>query len=116
MNDNEKLLLLELVLVDLRGNWADEPWSRASYARNLAVSLKLDRFVNSIDGYLKCAEECGDWDGRYFRYPQENGGYEGMKELHGLQYTLKDKSEEFQKEAIGILTFPEYRFDDYETD
>ena len=48
-------------------------------------------------------------DGRYFRdaYPC---GYEGMSELHGLQMTFADKSEEFKREAKSILTYPDMAF------
>lgn len=116
METKEKTLLLQLILEDLRGNWGYDAPIRALKARELAKELGLDKHYERIKSYMKESNECGDWDGRYFRCSKEHGGYEGMDEMHGLTKTLKDKSEEFKKEALDILTYPEYRFDDYENE
>ena len=126
MGNQEKTLLLELILRDLRGNW-NNPRPRAKKALALAEELELPVYISSIKTYIGSSEEYGDWDGRYFRCSTKSGGYEGMEELHGLYstkkdedgneehyYTFADKSDEFKKEAEAILTYPESRFEDYE--
>jgi hypothetical protein len=114
MNEEEKTLLLQLILEDLRGNWGYNAEVRAMKAGELAKEIGLTKHYERTQSYIKESSEYGDWDGRYFRCSKEIGGYEGMDEMHGLPKTLKDKSEEFKKEALDILTYPEYRFDDYE--
>lgn len=112
MTNEEKLLLLELILQDIRGNWGWNLDDRVDRALELAEELELDEFINSIKEY---EEECesGDNDGRFFRMTYQYGGYEGMDELHGLSHTIIDKSDEFKAE-IYILTYPENRFDDWD--
>ena len=108
MNKKEKVLLLELILRDIRGNWTNQG-CRVSKAFKLARELEekiksMGELVDTIGNY--------DYiDGRYFRdkYPK---GYINMNELHDLSYTILDKSEDF-KEETQILTFPEYCFEDW---
>lgn len=104
MSDNEKCLLLQLILEDIRGNWAYSVSKRQEKAILLAKEL----------GYEELAKEIKEWDradGRYFRhnYPL---GYIGMEKLHGLSRTFNDKSEDFKKTAGLYLTYPEHRFVD----
>jgi hypothetical protein len=107
MSKEEKGLLLEMILRDIRGNWGWQNGDRVGKARELAAELSLDQVINLIDVY--------DYeDGRHFREPFECGGYEGMEVIHGLPFTICDKSKEFQDEATLYLTYPEYAFDDYE--
>lgn len=112
MTNNEKILLLQLILIDIRGNWADHLEERTEKALELAKELNLKAHIESIEEYI---EECGfgDNDGRFFRMSYEEGGYENMEILHGLRCdTVMKKSDAF-KEAIGILTYPDYRFTDW---
>jgi len=37
-----------------------------------------------------------------------------MKDLHGLDNTIRDKSDSFKAAVIDILTFPENRLKDWE--
>ena len=106
MNNNEKCLLLQLILEDLRGNWADSVSKRQTKAISLAKELGYEELAKRIEYW-------DETDGRYFRdeYPY---GYIDMEKLHGLSKTFKDKSEEFKKEALLYLTYPEYRFEDWE--
>lgn len=129
MEKNEKILLLQLILEDLRGNWSN-PRQRAELALSLAKELEMPVFVSNIERYMSSSEGFGDWDGRYFRDSHERGGYEGMHVLHNLftmkvpewekegkeypYYTFADKSDEFKKAAEDILTYPESRFEDYD--
>lgn len=107
MTQQEKGLLLEMILRDIRGNWGWQNGDRVGKARELATELNLDQVVSLIDAY--------DYeDGRHFREPFERGGYEGMEVIHGLPFTICDKSKEFQRESILYLTYPEYAFTDYE--
>lgn len=112
MSREEKLLLLQLILKDIRGNWGYNLGKRVDKALDLANDLKLDEFIESIKEYREDCKE-GYNDGRFFRMSYEDGGYEDMEELHGLKHTIVDKSNEFKSE-IRILTYPENRFDDWE--
>lgn len=113
MDEKEKLLLIQLILEDIRGNWADELESRTNLALRLAEELNLQRHVESISEFQKTMNSyyC---DGRYFRTNYEYGGYEGMSTLHGLEHKLEGRSEEFKKLDLDTLTYPEHRFEDYE--
>jgi hypothetical protein len=111
MEKNEKMLLLDLLLQDIRGNWGWENNSRTDLALQLANELGLGEHINRINSYLRLDYR----DGRHFRIAFENGGYEGMKNHHDLEYTFNDKSEEFRKLALEYLTYPEYRFADIES-
>lgn len=106
MTEDEKILLLELILKDVRGNWGWENSPRIPMARTLATELGFNMHVELINEY--------DFqDGRHFRTHCRNGGYEGMNEAHGLTYTIMNKSEEFQNEAVAYLTYPDTVFDDW---
>lgn len=122
MNVKEKILLVQLLLEDIRGNWGWENHngicSRAEKAKDLCVeladSLEDDRYsilASCCDEYI--ANYFDDGDGRYFRdvFPY---GYENMSVLHGLESTYMDKSDEFKAMAEEYLTYPENRFDDWE--
>lgn len=121
MNVKEKILLIQLLLKDIRGNWGWENdngiCSRAIKARDLckelASGLEDERFetlAGCCDDYI--ATYFVDGDGRYFRdvFPY---GYENMDVLHGLESTYMDKSNEFKSVAEEYLTYPENRFDDW---
>lgn len=106
MSDNEKCLLLQLILEDLRGNWAYSVSRRHIKAILLARELGYEEFAKEIENWDEA-------DGRYFRdyFPK---GYMDMERLHGLSRTFNDKSEDFKKIASLYLTYPEYRFEDWE--
>ena len=123
MDIKEKILLVQLLLEDIRGNWgwekAGNHCSRAIKARDLceeiARELKDDNYLVLFGHccmYISLWED-GDNDGRFFRaeFPE---GYEGMDELHGLTRTFMDKSHEFKSVAEEYLTYPENRFDDWD--
>lgn len=111
MSDNEKLLLLQLILEDIRGNWGWGLEDRVDEALDIAEELELEVFIKSINEYKEnCAD--GDSDGRHFRTGHEDGGYMDMETLHGLSKTIIDKSDEF-KICMRILTYPEYGFTDW---
>ena len=109
MNNNEKMLLLDLLLQDIRGNWGWENEDRTGLARKLAEELSLKSHVQSLSDY----EAEGKGDGRFFRTSMKNGGYRGLKTTHGLNYTYHDRSEKFKKLAKEYLTHPKYAFDDW---
>lgn len=119
MTTREKILLLQLILEDIRGNWC-RPKERAEKAQTLCEELAKE---TNNDQYLFLAKRCsmyiidgeysGDWDGRRFRIPFPYG-YENMSELHGLTNSYYTKSKDFQSVAKEYLTHPEYRFDDWE--
>lgn len=112
MDRNEKILLLQLILEDIRGDWGSDLEDRVGEALDLARELELPAFIKSIEEYQ---EDCTDGynDGRFFRSNYRDGGYEGMVVLHELESTIIDKSEQFQRD-IGILNNPDCRFDDWD--
>lgn len=112
MNVREKVLLIQLLLEDIRGNWSWENNGRRDVlAMRLVTELKDD--VEDMDKLADTIMEYSGGDGRYFRdsYPY---GYIGMDNLHGLTRTIKDKSKEFQKLALEYLTYPDFRFEDWD--
>lgn len=125
MNVKEKILLVQLLLEDIRGNWGywgigkdaeDRALKAKSLCEEIAKELKNDEYDQlsfSCDKYIESSRKCGDWDGRWFRdiFPY---GYENMAELHGLNPTFNDKSDEFRAVAKEYLTYPENRFEDWE--
>ena len=123
MDAKEKILLVQLLLIDVRCNWGWENTgnnvcSRVTKARDLCEEL-----ANALDDnrYLILASCCDEYirnyfddgDGRYFRdvFPY---GYEDMDNLHGLEPTFLDKSDEFKQIAEKYITYPDNRFDDWE--
>lgn len=113
MDRNEKLLLLQLILEDIRGNWGWDVEPRLAYALKLAQELALPEHVSRIEAAMAHQQE-GELDGRLFRCQWSWGGYEDGEQIHGLPSTIGNRSRDFQKAALGILTYPFYRFDDWE--
>lgn len=123
MNVKEKILLVQLLLEDIRGNWGwqwvgKDAIERAMKARDLckeiAEELNDDNYLilaNSCDCYIRYFYS--DGDGRWFRYAFPNG-YENMDALHGLEPTYMDKSDEFKVVAEEYFTHPECRLEDWD--
>lgn len=105
MTNEEKILLVELLLKDLRLNWADKTRERADKACSLCKELGFTKLAEVISAWDEC-------DGRYFRYEYPEG-YEGMGKLHSLEYTYQDKSDGFKYIVIGYLTYPDMLFTDW---
>ena len=113
MSNEEKILLIKLILEEIRGNWGWENGNRDAEAYKLSRELykstndeKWDKLSNCIACY-----EHGE-DGRYFRDYFPNG-YMGMESLYSITETYKDKSDEFKAKVKEYLTYPEYRFKDF---
>lgn len=114
MINQEKILALQLILEDIRGNWGWNLQERVDVALELATELSkeypiYEQMIDTINEYkVDCSN--GDIDGRFFRekFPY---GYEGMNSEHNLKRTYYDKSNEF-KIIVGCLTYPEYSFED----
>lgn len=114
MNDSEKLLLVDLLLRDIRGNWGWENEPRDLKAQSLLKDLEnknkdTEILLSEIKAYSDMP--FSSRDGRYFRevYP---GGYLDMSEVHEMDYTFKDKSQSFKQACIKYLTYPYYLFKD----
>ena len=81
MNEQEKILLLELLMEDIRGNWND-PWERISIIRSLCDEIMtvpsallgaIKKNADTFDGHFN--------DGRIFRDGQmflPEGAVEGF--------------------------------------
>lgn len=113
MSNEEKILLIKLILEDIRGNWGWENGNRTEKAYELSRELykntndeKWDKLSDCIASYIN-----GE-DGRYFRRDFPNG-YIGMENLYSITETYEDKSNEFKINVKEYLTYPEYRFEDF---
>lgn len=113
MDKDEKTLLLQLILEDIRGNWGWDLEHRIEEALDLAMELDLKQHIEKIQDFLGDMET-GDQDGRIFNEDYEDGGYGNIKELHGLSPSILDKSIAFQINAENVLTYPENRFIDWD--
>ena len=113
MTENEKILLLQIILEDIRGDWGLNLWDRVNKAKKLAKELKLRIHIDRIEEFESHSVGYGHVDGRHFRCSYDFGGYQDMGILHGLDKTYKDKSDEFKIEALEILNSPEYIFNDW---
>lgn len=123
MDVKEKILLIQLLLIDVRCNWGWENTGNNVCSRVAKVRDLCEELANTLDDnrYLILARCCDEYistfyddgDGRYFRnvFPY---GYEDMDNLHGLESTFLDKSDEFKQVAEKYITYPDNRFDDWE--
>ena len=125
MNTQEKILLVQLLLEDIRDNCnhrrrGRNAEDRASKAKSLCEEIASETnnseylmLADFCDTYIKSSKQWDDWDGRFFRnsFPM---GYEKMDRLHGLKLTIKNKSNNFQSVAKEYITHPEFRFSDWE--
>jgi hypothetical protein len=111
MSRNEKLLLLELLLEDIRGNciWELEGKDRSSLALKLSMELNLPSYTSRIHEYRGQVFK----NGRIFRTSVEYGGYTDMSNMHGLSRSLRGRSKEFKTLSNEYLTHPEHAFEDY---
>lgn len=119
MNTKEKILLIQLLLEDIRGNWGDNPEKRALKAKSLCEEIANEThneeftiLADFCDTYINSSKNWGDWDGRFFRQPFPMG-YEKMEKLHRLKPTYNNKSKDFQIAAKEYITYPEFRFSDW---
>lgn len=112
MNKNEKILLFQKLMEDIRGDWGSNLSDRIKDATDLAKELK---FQKTIDLLMEYKEEisCGDYDGRFLRCHCTDRGYIGLEKLHRLTNTIIDKSDKF-KSSLDMLNNPEYNFDDWD--
>lgn len=114
MDVNEKILLIQCILMDIRCDWRSNLKNRTSLALNTInevievkgmkeLKFRVEEFIEAIDKRLEV-------DGRVFRneYPL---GYENMDKIHNLSRTYSDKSEEFKKE-ISKLNSIEFYIED----
>lgn len=125
MNTKEKILLVQLLLEDIRGNWGhgwigrnaeDRALKAKSLCKEIASETDNNEYLilaDNCDIYISSSKSWGDWDGRFFRqvFPM---GYENMNKLHDLNRTFIDKSKDFQSIAEEYLTYPDNAFDDWE--
>lgn len=112
MSNEEKILLIKLILEDIRGNWGWEYGNRVEEAYRLSKELYTstnDEKWNELSDCIDCYD--GE-DGRYFRDEFPNG-YIGMESLYSITETYQDKSIEFKSETKEYLTYPECCFKDF---
>lgn len=119
MNTKEKILLIQLLLEDIRGNWDYNAEERALKARSLCEEVASETnnidftlLADYCDTYINSSKRWDDWDGRFFRQPFPMG-YEKMDKLHGLKPTFNNKSDEFKTVVKEYMTNPELRFGDW---
>ena len=119
MDDKEKMLAIEVLLVSIR--WAFWCDARIFKAKELCEELKeswweyADVFLNSINEFIN-EEERSWYDWRFFRKNYKEWWYEYMKELHWFNRTTKWRSQRFLSEIYPLLPYPSFTFNDDEED
>ena len=109
--------MIDCLLRDVRGNWADDPRPRVEFAMDLCYELGGDFKILGDDckEFISWVNKDGKRgvDGRYFRryFPY---GYEDLDTIHGQSFTLVDKSQEIKRRVDQYITYPEYLFSDVE--
>lgn len=107
MTECEKILLIEILLLDVRLNFARRVSERVKFAKTLCVELggDFEILAKDCDKFLNGSSR----DGRYFRrdFPH---GYQNMDVLHGLARNLQDKSSEFKKCVATYITCSDFIF------
>ena len=115
MTKNEKIFMIDCLLRDVRGNWADDPRPRVEFAMDLCYELGGDFNILGDDckEYIDWADNGEIVDGRHFRaeFPY---GYEDLDKMHKKSFTLADKSQEIKRRVDQYITYPEYLFSDVE--
>lgn len=108
MSIEEKLLLLEVLMRDMRGSFPQGDDVRLKKAVAIARELELGDVVEDIEIF----KEDEYMDGRWFKY--SHWGYDFIKSLRSNKdNTIINKSKEFKKE-VELLEFPEFLFIDWE--
>lgn len=119
MDNNEKLLALQVILMDTRANnkryidknikaakiLANELQKEKAYEKDMTIMLdRISQFENNFD--------LNKLDNKYFRLPYPKG-YEDMEKIHNLKKTYEDKSRDFKCFINHSLEFPERIFRDW---
>lgn len=110
---SEQLLLLQLILEDVRGDWSCYVAKRLTVALKLAKALDLAEHVRTIENGI-LDESVDGFDGRMFRKDWAQGGYENAAQVHGLSPNINGRSLDFQRVATAVLNYPDLRFDDWD--
>ena len=122
MTNEEKILLIELTLRDIRNNWYALVTRRIELVKKLCEELCSEGITEfeEFDRLYDCCEDAINevlyekFDGRYFRddFPY---GYEGIDEIHKFQkpYIFSERSTDFQKLAKEFLTCIDIYFEDF---
>lgn len=121
MSDEEKMLLIDCILRDVRGDWSDRNSvkKRVNFARDVCKGLggEFDKLADSCDAFLSnfMPQPAGEqWiDGRWFREPFPEG-YIDMENLHHLERKFKERSEAFKVFVKEYINSPSYIFSDVE--
>lgn len=120
MNTNEKILLIQLILEDIRDDWSNKAEKRALKAKSLCEEIinttnnvDFTLLADYCDTYINSSKRWDDWDGRFFRQPFPMG-YEKMDKLHNLKPTYNNKSNDFKTVVKEYILHPESRFSDVE--
>ena len=113
MNTKEKILLAQLLLEDIRNNYNYDAEKRVSKTKSLCEELARETrnedymiLAEFCDTYINIGKKHNDWDGRMFRQPFPMG-CDKMHKLHGLNKTIRNKSDEFQSLVKEYLLHPE---------
>lgn len=112
MGDPEKLLFLQLLLMDMRGSFPSGGDVRLELAERLAEELKETTVLKHIRRFE--TDNCkSEGDGRHFAVDYENGGYYGMQEIHRLPFLAEGRSAEFRKMCVDFLEYPDHLLEDW---
>lgn len=110
MDQNEKILLLEITLRDICSSWGSCK-ERLLLAKTLSKELGFVAHIERIDRFIENIPK-GFADGREFRCSSERAGYDGLEILHNLDYNYNNKSDEFKDIVENVIINPEIFFED----
>ncbi len=120
MTSDEKILLVERILKDVRNNWGGNVKTRVGVAKKLCeeIAKEADKpdfniLADTCREYLDIKER--NPDGRFFREEFPHGYYK-MEHLTNLSRVFHDKSDEFKAAAVQYLTMIELAFPDLEAE
>ena len=113
MDRQEKILLLEMLMRDMRGSFPMTGTSDRRIEATLGLASELE-LIGLVDETYEWLDAADYYDGRFFRRCDYN--YDVIAEMHELEYTYEDKSEEFKDKVCRLLDNPQFLFEDYEGD
>lgn len=105
LSNEEKLLLLDVLLQDFCGNWgASDTKKRYPLVVKLCEELVSQYPIQEVQKSVLKFPEADFYGDGYFHGSYQEGGYEELQELHQLPVTFRDKKHEFKTVASEYVT------------
>ncbi|MGF7535036.1 hypothetical protein AAGG74_15305 [Bacillus mexicanus] len=117
MNKKEEILLMDALLKDISGNWADEIISRLTEIIRIATKYNFEEIAKKASSVLEAekSQNNRNFEGRVFETRYESGGYEGLSKFYeDFDFKLIGRSKEFLEKIDKLMTnewliFPDFK-------